>query len=128
MSDLKPMHDRTYEFGLAVIAEYRRTHPADEAEAILWSEVLKTQKSMATNTAESDGSDTRRDFAAKFQIALKESRECYQLLRMLAQITPRRRNELIALLRQCDEIIAILVTSLKTTKRNRAADKSRRQR
>ena len=90
--------------------------------------MVKTQKSMATNTAESDGSDTRRDFAAKFQIALKESRECYQLLRMLVQITPRRRNELIALLRQCDEIIAILVTSLKTTKRNQAADKSRRQR
>jgi len=128
MAELKPMHDRTYEFGLAVIAEYRRAAPADEAEAILWSEVLKTQKSMATNTAESDGTNTRKDFAAKFQIALKESRECFQLLRMLAAISPSRRDEVASLLQKCDEIIAILVKSLKTAKRNDAAEKlTRRQ-
>ncbi len=72
MPHLKPMRDRTFEFSSAVIAEFRRLKPADEAEQILWQELLKTQKALATNTAESDGAHSRKDFALKFQIALKE--------------------------------------------------------
>jgi hypothetical protein len=55
---------------------------------------------------------------------LKEGRECFQLLRLLGRICPSRRLQLAALLKQCDEIIAILVSSLKTAKRN--AGSSRR--
>jgi four helix bundle protein len=117
MADLKPMRDRTFEFSAAVVLEYRRLKAADEAEQILWTELLKTQKALAANTAESEGAQSRRDFAHKFQIALKEARECFQLLRLLGRICPDRRQQLAALLRQCDEIIAILVASLKTTRR-----------
>jgi four helix bundle protein len=124
MPPLKPMRDRTFEFSSAVIAEFRRLKPTDEAEQILWQELLKTQKALATNTAESDGAHSRKDFALKFQIALKEGRECFQLLRLLGRICPSRRLQLAALLKQCDEIIAILVSSLKTAKRN--AGSSRR--
>jgi four helix bundle protein len=124
MPHLKPMRDRTFAFSSAVIAEFRRLKPADEAEQILWQELLKTQKALATNTAESDGAHSRKDFALKFQIALKESRECFQLLRLLGRISPNRRMQLATLLKECDEIIAILVSSLKTAKRN--ADRGRR--
>jgi len=117
MSELKPMRDRTFEFGCAVIAAFRRIPPFDEAEHVLWNELLKTQKSMAANSAESTGAPSRRDFASKFEIVLKEAREAFQLLRLLAATTPSRRAELAPLQRQCDEIIAILVTSLKTAKR-----------
>jgi len=117
MSNFKPMRERTLEFGHAVITEFRRLKPADEAEQILWLELLKTQKAMATNSAESDGAHSRKDFALKFQISLKESRECFQLLRLLGRICPDRKAQLASLLKECDEIIAILVTSLKTAKR-----------
>jgi four helix bundle protein len=113
----KPMRDRTFEFGCAVIEEFRRQRPADEAERVLWDELLKTQTSLASNSAESEGAQSRRDFIQKFQIALKEARESFQLLRLLKQCSPNRGNQLDALLRQCDEIIAVLVASLKTAKR-----------
>jgi hypothetical protein len=64
------MRDRTFEFSSAVIAEFRRLKPADEAEQILWQELLKTQKAPATNTAESDGAHSRKDFALKVHIAI----------------------------------------------------------
>jgi four helix bundle protein len=127
MSDMKPMRERTLEFGEAVIREYRRQKAADEAEQILWLELLKTQKALATNSAESDGAQSRKDFAQKFQISLKESRECFQLIRLLGRITPARRQQLGALLKQCDEIIAILVTSLKTARRRQCSDDHRRR-
>src|SRR5262245_65625877 len=80
MSTLKPMCERTFEFGKAVIEKFRREPPVDQAERILWDELLKTQRSLATNTAESDGAHTRPDFILKFQIGLKEAREAFQLL------------------------------------------------
>jgi four helix bundle protein len=79
----------------------------------------ETQTSVANNSAESTGAQSRRDFVQKFQISLKEARECFQLLRMLRQTSPDRGPELTKLLEQCDEIIAILVASLKTAKRKR---------
>jgi four helix bundle protein len=122
------MRDRTFEFGCAVIEEFRRQPPADEAERVLWSELLKTQKSLATNTAESDGAHTRPDFILKFQIGLKEAREAFQLLRLIDNATPHRRDQLSALRQQCNEIIAILVTSLKTAKRRQEEENHRRRR
>ena len=117
MANQKRMCDRTVEFGCAVIGEFRRLQAADEAERVLWSELLKTQKSLIANSGESDGAHSRRDFVQKFQICLKEARESAQLLRTLSKICPQRSRELHVLMAQCNEIIAVLVTSLKTAKR-----------
>jgi four helix bundle protein len=125
MDTLKPMSVRTFEFSAAVITEFRRIKPADEAEQILWTELLKTQKGLAANTAESRGAQSRRDLALKFQIALKEAREALQLLRLIRRISPHRHRELDRLVDQCDQIVAILVASLKTSKRNQVVEKHR---
>jgi four helix bundle protein len=62
MSDLKRMRDRTYDLECAVIQEFRRRKPADDAESVLWHELLRAQTSLATNSAESDGAQSRKDF------------------------------------------------------------------
>ena len=127
MQQLKPMHQRTYELECSVIAEFRRAKPADDAERVLWHELLRAQTSLATNSAESGGAGTPKDFIQKFQIALKEARESLQLLRLLKQSCPERGIQLTALWKQCDEITAILVTSLRTAKARHAAEQSRRR-
>jgi four helix bundle protein len=127
MSTLKPMCDRTFEFGRAVIEEFRRQPPIDQAERILWDELLKTQKSLAANTAESDGAQTRPDFILKFQIGLKEAREAFQLLRLIDSTSPHRRPQLDPLRHLCNEIIAILVTSLKTAKRRQEEEQRQKR-
>jgi four helix bundle protein len=128
MPTQKRMQERTYEFGCAVIAEFKRREPADEAERVLWKELLRAQTSLATNSAEADGAHSRRDFIQKFQIALKEARECLQLLELLTNASPMRATQLTRLSRECDQIIAILVASLRTAKRNEAADPATRRR
>lgn len=120
MDNLRPMCDRTYEFACAVIGEYRRLKPVDDAERVLWHELLRAKTSLATNSAEADGAQSPKDFIQKFQISLKEARESFQLLRLLKKACPDRTQQLAALIRQCDEIIAILVSSLKTAKRRQS--------
>ena len=127
MVQLKRMRQRTYELECGVIAEFRRTQPADDAERVLWHELLRAQTSLATNSAESDGTGSPKDFIQKFQIALKEARESLQLLRLLKAACPNRSSELTVLLKECDEITAILVTSLRTAKARQAAKQRQRR-
>ena len=126
MDPQKRMSERTSEFQLAVIDEFRRATPADVVEYELWADLLKTSKSLANNGAESGGTQSRKDFIQKFHICLKESKECLQLLTALIHSTPPGAQQLRKLRKACDEIAAILVASLKTAKANEA--KERRQR
>ncbi len=86
MSSLKRMSERTRDLQCAVIDEFRARKPSDDAEAVLWHELLRAQTSLATNSAESDGAH----FILKFQIALKEARESFQLLKLLRHACPDR--------------------------------------
>jgi four helix bundle protein len=126
MSNLKRMSQRTSELQCAVIDAYRHAPNSDAAEKGLWEELLKTVRGLADNSAESDGTQTRKDFIHKFHTCLKEGKEALQLLRALIHATPARSLELRRLENACDEIVAILVTSLKTAKAN--AEKETRER
>jgi hypothetical protein len=71
MSELKPMSERTLALQCAVIDAYRRVPPRDAAERGLWEELLKTHRALSDNSAESDGTQSRKDFIQKFHICLK---------------------------------------------------------
>jgi four helix bundle protein len=122
MAGLKRMSVRTLELQKEVIDAFRRLPPRDAAEKGLWDELLKTQRSLANNSGESDGTQSRVDFIQKFHLCLKEGRESLQLLRALIHATPARADELRALEKACNEIVAILVASLKTAKANQKAE------
>ncbi|HUE87428.1 MAG TPA: four helix bundle protein [Vicinamibacterales bacterium] len=122
------MSVRTSEFQCATIDEYRSHTPRDDAERILWHELLRTVTSLANNCAESDGTQTGKDFIQKFQISLKEGRESLQLLRALTYACTARKHELQTLTRACNEIVAILVTSLRTAKANELVRERERKR
>jgi four helix bundle protein len=129
MPELKPMSERTLALQCAVIDAYRRVPPRDAAERGLWEELLKTQRALSDNSAESNGAQSRQDFIQKFHICLKEARESLQLLQALIHATPERASELHPLLNACDEVIRILVKSLKTAKFNQQHEhRSRRLR
>ena len=112
----------------AVIDAFRRMPPRDQAEQLLWQELLKTHRSLANNSAESASAQSLDDFIAKFHICLKEGRESMQLLTALIHCTPSRAQELRLLERRCNEIVSILVTSLKTAKSNLAREKAENRR
>lgn len=128
MTHPKRMSVRTSELLCAVIDEFRRVPPTDDADRALWQELLKTVRSLAGNSAESAGSQSRQDFIQKFHICLKEARECLQLLNALLHASPQRGLQLRQLWKACDQIVAILVSSLKTAKANENAVKRERRR
>jgi four helix bundle protein len=124
------MSERAFEFNCRLLDEFRRRRAADDAERLIWSELLKAGTSVGANTAEADGAHSASDFIAKFQIALKEGKESFFWLRLLSHVSPDRAERIERLRRECDEIVSILVASLRTAKANaqRAAEARRHRR
>ena len=61
-------------------------------------------------------------------MSLKEGRETLYWLRLLAYACPDRSERVKRLYAECDQIVAILVTSIKTKRANQAARKLAKKR
>jgi four helix bundle protein len=118
VSTQKKTSERAFEFGCHLIDEFRRRQAADDAERLIWRELLKAGTSVGANTSESDGAQSSADFIAEFQISLKEGKESLFWLRLLKHTRPDRGLHVDVLQRECNEIVSILVASLRTAKAN----------
>jgi four helix bundle protein len=115
----KKTSERAFEFACRLIDEFRRRRPRDDVERLIWKELLKAGTSVGANTSESSGAQSDSDFIAKFQIALKEGKESLFWLRLLKHAQPDCSPQTDVLLRQSNEIVSILVVSLRTAKANK---------
>lgn len=85
-------------------------------EYILSKQLLRSATSIGANVEESQGGQSKKDFSAKLQIAYKEAKETHYWLRLLRDthyLNEQHSNYLIA---DCEEIIRILVSILKSSK------------
>jgi four helix bundle protein len=80
---LPTIEERTYSFALAIVRAYRAHPPRDDADRIIWRQLLKSGSSAGANSAEGPGAQTRRDWITRRYIALKEMRESQFWLRLL---------------------------------------------
>jgi four helix bundle protein len=127
VAEQKKMSERAFEFNCRLVDEFRRRPATDEAERLIWRQLLKAGTSVGANTAEADGAQSICDFIAKFQIALKEGKESLYWLRLLNHASPDRTDRIERLRHECEELVSILVASLRTAKANaqRAAESRR---
>jgi len=79
-------------------------------------QLVRAAVSVAANTEEAIGAQSRPDFLTKRSISLKEARESHYLLRVIQHSGLDESEELQALIRQADELVAILTASVKGIK------------
>ena len=113
------LEDRLIDFGAAVCQLIRRL-PTDLAGTHLSRQLIRSATSPAANYAEARGAESRRDFAHKLQICLKELRETHVWLRFVhrlfgSKIATRQLRQ------ECNELIAIFVKSILTTMNNKSS-------
>jgi len=78
-------------------------------------QLLRCATAPAAHYAEARAAESRRDFIHKMQLCLKELRESDVWLRYLSAL---RSLDCTALRAECNELISIFVTSLKTARKN----------
>ena len=82
-------------------------------------QILRSGTSPAPNYGEAQSAESRADFVHKLKISLKELRETGIWLKVITKaemINPA--SQLVPLLQETDELIAILFSSVETAKKN----------
>ena len=109
------LEERLISFSVLVI-EVINYLPDNRVGNHLGGQLLRSGTSPALNYGEALGAGSRKDFAHKLGVILKELRESYNCLRILLKINYITRNDPALL--ECNELISIFVKNIKTTKKN----------
>jgi len=107
----------TFSKRIVKMVKYLHEH-GDLHFSSLYTQVLRSGTSIAANVGEALFAQTRADFITKLHIATKEANETRKWLTLLLEGELLTKEEYDSMDKDCNEIISILVASLKTSKRN----------
>lgn len=114
MNKQNPLQEKSYLFALNTIVLCK--HLSDEKEFILSNQLLKSGTSVGANIEEAQHAESRRDFISKLSISLKEAYESRYWLMLLHDSNPKLQKRTHALHSEINQVISLLVKSIKTAK------------
>ena len=115
-SPKRDLGERIFKFALQVIAICRQLERGGDVERRLGRQLLAAGTSIAANYEESRAASSRRDFLAKQEIALRESRETKVWLRLLVASGLRDTTSVRSALAEANQITAILSASTRNVR------------
>ena len=106
--------DKSFHFAVRVVKLYQ--YLCAKNEYILSKQLLRCGTSIGANAHEAISAQSTNDFIAKLSISLKEARETVYWLRLLTETSYLTEKESKSVIQECNEIIAILTSIIKTSK------------
>ena len=113
-----PLHTKSYDFGVRIVKMFLHFTSNDWKLQTIYKQVLKSGTSISANVHESEFAQSPSDFASKLHIALKEANETMNWLNILHDTQYLEDKAFESMAQDCSEVIALLVSSIKTTKKN----------
>ncbi|UCB47817.1 MAG: four helix bundle protein [Deltaproteobacteria bacterium] len=113
----KELKDRTKQFALRVIRSVQSLPNTIEAQTI-GRQLLKAGTSVGANYRAACRGRSRAEFAAKLGIVEEESDESAFWLEIIIEADLLKKHLVQPLLNEADELVAIMVASRKSTKKN----------
>jgi len=117
MSNSSPLRTKSYKFALH-IAVFCKDLMRKEKEYVLSKQLLRAGTSVGANIEEAQQASSPRDFVAKLTISLKEAFESRYWLKLLSDAKYSSKKEISTLLDELNEVINLLLASVKTAKKN----------
>lgn len=109
--------ERTFAFSVRIVNVCQKLDEISNCARTLSRQLIRSGTSIGANVEEGQGSQSRADFVSKMSIACKEARETLYWLRLLVEAKLMSPRQLIALIQECSELIAILTTIVKKTRK-----------
>ena len=116
MSDLR---QRTKDFALRIIKLYTALPKSTEAQ-VLGKQILRSGTSVGAHYREATRARSTAEFISKIEGGLQELEETVYWLELLMEAEIFTQPKMKNLLEEAEELIAILVTMVKTAKKNKA--------
>lgn len=89
-----------------------------KVESALTNQLLRSGTSVGANVHEAQYAQSTKDFISKFEIALKECNECEYWLELLYDVNSISKEIFESFQKECINIRRMLVSSVKTLKKN----------
>ena len=113
--DPEVLKARTKQLGLR-ITKLIEALPSSKAANVIGNQLLRSGTSVGANYRAACRARSRPDFISKASIAIEEADESLYWLEMLVESQIMPKEKLAALMKEIDEIIAILTASVKTAR------------
>jgi four helix bundle protein len=110
--------DKSFAFAIRVIKLHKWLCKKHFDIAPLAKQILRSGTSIGANAEEADAAFTKKEFASKLGISLKEAKETRYWLRLLHATDYMDENMFTSLRNDNDELIRLLISILKTTREN----------
>ena len=109
---------KSKDFAIRIIRLYQHLNKVKQ-EYVLSKQVLRSGTSIGANVKEANSAQSKADFTAKMQIALKEASETEYWLELLMETGYITQKEGDSILLDCQELLKMITAILKSTKTNR---------
>ena len=113
-----PLHIKSYNFAIRIVKMFLHFTDNDWKLQAIYKQVLRSGTSISANVHESEFAQSPSDFVSKLHIALKEANETMNWLNLLHDTGYLDDKGFESMINDCDEVIALLVSSIKTIKKN----------
>ena len=115
--DRLDMNRRTMKMALVVI-KLTKSFPISQESKVITYQIIKSSTSTAANYRSSGRGKSKKDFIAKLGIAEEECDETIFWLEMIIEANLADIEQTLLIKKETSEILAIIVASIKTAKRN----------
>jgi four helix bundle protein len=112
------LHIKSYAFAVRITKMFLHFAENDWKLQVIYKQVLRSGTSISANVHESEFAQSHSDFASKLHIALKEANETMNWLNLLHDTNHLSDQAFESMAADCSELIALLVSSINTTKKN----------
>jgi four helix bundle protein len=117
MSKPHNLEERLIDFAVDVI-DVVEALPSSKAGNHIANQLVRSGTSPAPNYGEARGAESKRDFVHKLKVSLKELRETSVWLKIIEKKKFCDSTKTEAAIKECEELIAIFVSSAKTAGRS----------
>ena len=107
---------KSFNYSLEIIDLYKQL--TDEKEYVISKQLLRCGTSVGANIFEANYAFSARDFVHKLTVSRKEANESIYWLKLLQFSQFLDDSQAEVLIKQCDEIMRILTSSIKTARKN----------
>ena len=111
------LEDRLVRFG-ATTCQLGNRLPRTPLGQHVALQLARSSTSTFANYGEVQSAESRRDFIHKLAICLKELRETRTWLKFIRKMSLVQAESVDVVLRECEELVAILATSIRTARHN----------
>ncbi len=113
----KTVKSKSYTFALRIIKTYKFL-TSEQREFVLSKQMLRSGTAIGALIREAEHGESKADFIHKLSIALKEANETEYWLMLLHDSDYFGDNEFSAIIIDCQELIKMLISIIKTSKGN----------